>query len=340
MATLLPCCIKSLKKVEKCKGAESLTRTLQVFGAYPWLSLPLEELVDRLRNLAPRDYDVTGVRKPDKERRKVRRHISDHDKAKSKDHSALPGADAALLDEFWRTLGSQLEDIYVRREKWIDEFVARVGAGSQEADLRTLLGFIGKDNDVRDLRWVAYMLATTKGETGGFKPIEEGLGSRSGKPYNDERTVVDPATKAVYKNRYYGRGYVQLTHDDRYRYWSERLGMDQELYYHPEKALEPETSYKVMSIGMREGRFRSRRVNKKWVDRDSAAGGHKLADYIHGTTCDYLNARNIINGGLDRAAWFKRLAEEYEKHLRECLKADEAEDSVAFDFRDLHQSAA
>ena len=102
-----------------------------------------------------------------------------------------------------------------------------------------------------------------------------------------------------YTNTYYGRGYVQLTWDYNYRDIGAALGMGEDLLIHPEKALDPDIAYKIMSYGMRKGSFT----------------GKKLSDYIHDTICDYKNARRIING-LDQWALIKGYAEKLEAMLR------------------------
>jgi len=151
------------------------------------------------------------------------------------------------------------------------------------AGLDHLITFIIADPDVNDLRWSAYMLATTKHETNHtMLPIEE-YGKGQGKPYGKEITVTDKNGKE-HKNTYYGRGYVQLTWDENYKKLSKKLKMGEDLYIYPDKVLDEKIAYQVMSYGMRNGSFTSRSLSK----------------YISGGQCDYINARRIING-TDRA---------------------------------------
>ena len=56
--------------------------------------------------------------------------------------------------------------------------------------------------------------------------------------------------------------------------------MGDDLICHPEKALSPDVAYRIMSFGMRKGSFT----------------GKKLGDYINGDSCNYRDARQIING--------------------------------------------
>jgi hypothetical protein len=183
-------------------------------------------------------------------------------------------------------------------------------------DLLGFFGFLQKDAAISDIRWAAYMLATAYVETGqSFLPVEE-KGKGGGNTYAAEREVADiqgyRGTKnATYKNRYYGRGYCQLTgpqlsvrpSDNNYEKIGRALGLGDELYINPDKALDKKIAYDIMSYGMRNGNFTD--------------GVHKLSDYINGKKCDYENARRIING-LDRYDEIARYAEQIELLLRLC----------------------
>lgn len=126
-----------------------------------------------------------------------------------------------------------------------------------------------------DLRHLAYPLATDKHETANtMLPIEE-YGKGAGRPYGKP----DPMTGKAY----YGRGYVQLTWADNYKRATEELGLtaNNDLYWHPEKALDHNIAAEVMFRGMSEGWFRK---------------SHNLARYFSDTVDDPYNAREIING--------------------------------------------
>ena len=128
-------------------------------------------------------------------------------------------------------------------------------------------------------------------------PVEE-IGKGGTKEYAQEIEVTDKAGKK-YKNSYYGRGYVQLTWDYNYKTVGRAIGLGEELYINPKKTLEPDVAYKIMSYGMRNGSFTSK----------------KLADYIAGTSTDYFRARRIINK-LDKAQLIQGFAETLEQLLR------------------------
>lgn len=177
----------------------------------------------------------------------------------------------------------------------------------QVSGLDNLLGYIELDNDVTDIRWAAYMLATVKHECADtFQPITE----RGPKSYFNK---YEPGTR-IGKNLgntvkgdgylYRGRGYVQITGRDNYQKMNNVLGLtgEDDLILHPDHALHPDIAYRIMSYGMRNGTFTRK----------------KLGDYIKGTTCDYTNARRIING-LDQAAKIKGYAVNFEAVLNNSL---------------------
>jgi hypothetical protein len=180
---------------------------------------------------------------------------------------------------------------------------------TQVSGLDNLIGYIEIDNDVSDIRWAAYMLATVKHECADtFQPITE----RGARSYFDK---YEPGT-SIGKNLgntvagdgylYRGRGYVQLTGRANYQKMSNNLGLtgDDDLIVHPDNALHPDVAYRIMSYGMRNGSFT----------------GKKLNDYINAAKCDYTNSRRIING-TDQAAKIKDYAINVESVLNNSLTA-------------------
>ena len=238
-------------------------------------------------------------------------------------------------------------------------------------NLLTLLGFLEDDDDIVDLRWMAYMLATAYWETShiekrdttvkdkkgklvtrkvshwiNMKPTDE-MGHGAGRNYylpvkvqmqangdalvteqdGDQFTVKpngtnspaskgmtmgsDPTAKATKaytgatgsELAYYGRGYVQLTWWANYAKAGAALNLGLNLLKDPDKVMEPETAYALMSHGMRTGQ--------------GFANGHKLADYFSGARRDYVGARHMVNGH-DHAAEIAALAEKFEDLLYDC----------------------
>ena len=123
-----------------------------------------------------------------------------------------------------------------------------------------------------DLRWLAYMLATTYHETGTrMWPITE-YGSQSylqGKEYWP----------------YIGRGFVQLTWETNYDKASAALSLidERDLVDHPEMALDSLIATRILFRGMAEGWFT----------------GKKLGQFFNSTLDDPINARQIINANDD-----------------------------------------
>ncbi|HEX8069950.1 MAG TPA: hypothetical protein VF546_08365 [Pyrinomonadaceae bacterium] len=180
---------------------------------------------------------------------------------------------------------------------------------TQVSGLDNLLGYIELDNDVADVRWAAYMLATVKHECADtFQPITE----RGPKSYFNKYEPGTPIGKNLGNTvkgdgyLYRGRGYVQITGRPNYQKLSAALGLsgENDLVVHPDYALHPDVAYRIMSYGMRKGTFT----------------GKKLADYINATGCDYTNARRIINR-LDQAAKIKGYAVNFESLLNNSLIA-------------------
>lgn len=143
-----------------------------------------------------------------------------------------------------------------------------------------------------DIRWLAYMMATTYHETAGtMEPIEEFAGrdkNRNKIPDNFEKydTMRSLGNTAMLDGdgiRYRGRGYVQITGRNNYKKFAERY--DLPLIAKPELVLNPNISVKILYDGMIEGIFT----------------GKCLRDYFTETKQDWINARRIING-IDCAA--------------------------------------
>ena len=125
-----------------------------------------------------------------------------------------------------------------------------------------------------DLRWVAYMLATSFHETARrMAPVREAYWLSE----EWRRTHL-----SYYP--YYGRGFVQLTHKANYKKAGDVVGQD--LVGHPDLALNLAVASTTMFVGMTEG----------WFRRDSAGRPHSLPRYFNSHTDSPIGARAIING--------------------------------------------
>lgn len=145
---------------------------------------------------------------------------------------------------------------------------------SQVNGLNLILDRWERDHGRDDDRWLAYILATVHHETDKtFQPVEE-YGRGRGRPYGR------PA--GPFGQCYYGRGFCQLTWDYNFRKFGDLLSLD--LLRQPDLALEPPVAADILFLGMVKGLYT----------------GKKLADYIAGAKCDWVNARRIVNG-VDKA---------------------------------------
>lgn len=198
---------------------------------------------------------------------------------------------------------------------------ASLSADDKEG-LRYILSTAKCDTEVTFIPELAYMLATTKHETAHtFRGIEE-YGKGASRPYGKEITVTDPKTKKAYKNKYYGRGYVQLTWGYNYQRIDHKLGNgtfpnrnkvkvadynkgftitdpSKSIYLNPQKALKKEVAYTGLIWGMHKGIYT----------------GRKISNYVTTGKIDYINARRVING-TDKASKIANYAEDIEILLR------------------------
>lgn len=133
-----------------------------------------------------------------------------------------------------------------------------------------------------DLRWLAYMLATTYHETAKtMQPIEE---YGKGKNYKYGKKIKRSGIAYTLPDKiYYGRGYVQLTWYENYETMGRLLGID--LLGNPEFALHPGIAADIMFEGMTKG-------NSNFGDFT----GKSLEHYFSDKKEDWVNARRIING--------------------------------------------
>jgi putative chitinase len=140
-------------------------------------------------------------------------------------------------------------------------------------EYNVMVGGVTIDGSPEDLRWLAYMLATTYHETAQHMwPVTE-YGSQSYLESKDYYPFI-------------GRGFVQLTWEDNYRRASDELSLvdNRDLVEHPELALDSLIATRILFKGMVQGWFT----------------GKGLPEYFNATTDDPYNARRVING-TDRA---------------------------------------
>lgn len=132
---------------------------------------------------------------------------------------------------------------------------------------------------------VAYILATPWWETTQtMQPVRE----EGGPVYFKRMYDIDGARPAVARELgndhpgdgvlFRGRGLAQITGRGLYARFSKIIGAD--LVANPDLALQLDVAVKILFEGMLGGLFT----------------GKKVADYIHGPVCDFVNARRVVNG--------------------------------------------
>ncbi len=165
-----------------------------------------------------------------------------------------------------------------------------------------------------DLRWLAYMLATAFHETAGtMRPVRETLASSDAQAISRlEKAWKAGKLKSVktpyWRNGFFGRGFVQLTHEINYRTMGKIL--DTNLLANPSLALDLDTSARILVEGMTAG-----------VSGKGDFTGKSLEQFFNDTTDDPVGARAIVNG-TDKA---ELIAGHYKAFLGALLAAVAAE---------------
>lgn len=170
---------------------------------------------------------------------------------------------------------------------FLDGYRAIFGAQNPEitSALETLVRFLNNDPGMKDLRYRAFALASVKvftrdrfmpvveeGATSYFDAYEPGteLGQRVGN--------VEPGDGV----RYRGRGYIPTIRGrENYALLSKLLGYEPkmtDLVDTPDRLLQPEVAYRVVSIGLIDGLFNGRRI----------------AEFINDEQTDYLAAATVV----------------------------------------------
>jgi hypothetical protein len=139
--------------------------------------------------------------------------------------------------------------------------------------------------------------------------------------HRSQQRGVAPSTKATDayndddgdEQYYYGRGFVQLTWWDGYARAGVVLEKGLDLLFDPELVNEPDTAYDILATGMCTGTI--------------YANGRTFSKYFHGTTTDYVNARNMVNGGAKHAN--KVEVAQIAEHFEDVLFASKVAQPVA-----------
>lgn len=155
-----------------------------------------------------------------------------------------------------------------------------------------------------DRRWLANILAQIFHETGGkLQPIRETNASTDAQA----KSRLEAAWKSgelgsvktpYWRDGWFGRGFIQLTHKVNYEKLGDELGVD--LVSNPARGMDPVISARIAIVGMTRGLFT----------------GKKLSDYFNDKVDDAEGARRIVNG-TDKA----KLIAGYHKNFLDAIEA-------------------
>jgi hypothetical protein len=187
----------------------------------------------------------------------------------------------------------------INRKLFFDSYPFRPLSESQVVSLNFLLDKFDHSVDITRLSEYAYIFATLKLETADtFAPVAEAYWVKPESKRIAVLTKMYAGRGTIIRNGkayWYGRGYVQNTHDYNYENLNKHTkpkGYD--IVVDPELALNPEAAWIILEAGMSKGIFT----------------GKKLSDYFNDEHHDFYHARKIING-MDRASLVQSYAEKF-----------------------------
>ncbi|WP_051888150.1 glycoside hydrolase family 19 protein [Caballeronia sordidicola] len=168
-----------------------------------------------------------------------------------------------------------------------------------------------------DQRKLAYILATARRESQGtWRPVREAPGCGTDETCREKaigkllssralasgRPVAENYAKPAWNGqRYYGRGYIQLTFPVNYKRADDKLVTGTKLFDKPDSVMEERIAQTILVRAMMEGWYGAKRPLSYWLNAQSE---------------DWLNARNNVNPGSPN----KAVTAESAKEINGCLR--------------------
>ena len=172
-------------------------------------------------------------------------------------------------------------------------------------DLNIFIDFVNHQRGFFSLDLWAYVFATTFHESAHtFAPITEYGNKAYFEKYDTGKKAKELGNTPEKDGDGYlfrGAGYVMITGRKNFERFSKILGLD--LVKYPELALVPETSFKILIIGCRDGEFT----------------GVSLSDFVENGVPNYVEMRRVING-TDDAELIAGYADQFLKILKLATK--------------------
>jgi len=150
-----------------------------------------------------------------------------------------------------------------------------------------------KEQGIYSPQTLAYALGTIQHETGGtFQPVNEGYYLDKGQEPGTSGKQI--ALKNGYSGgeNYYGRGYIQLTHDYNYRDIGKKLGID--LVNNPDLANDPSIASRILALFMKERGTADKIKAGDLIGARTTINNDNKGNYIAGLANNFMKTINTL----------------------------------------------
>jgi putative chitinase len=179
---------------------------------------------------------------------------------------------------------------------------------TQVDGMTVLLDVWGELYPDADIRFVANSLSQIHRETGGrMEPVREAFATSDAQAIARledawRKGRLNWVKTPYWRDGWYGRGAIQITHKANYQKLGARLGVD--LVGNPSLALDPKISAKIAIVGMVEGLFTGRKLSDFFNDdTDNAAGARRIVNGPDGTDALIAKMHNEFLAALKAAGY-------------------------------------